>query len=202
MPTLLALLPCGASLRGVAAGRHCGLRDVTVCSARSLPNSQPLPSCALPALRIATPLRTPRPPRRYLLKYSVDDLLYNFRKRAGIPQPPGAKCVGWDCRTDWIEGSLAGLFLMGAGGHLRWVEHPVLRAMMNELIDGIENCTMPDGYLAAFPQAKLATDEHPGECGGGGGVEAGGNGGACPAHALTRRGGHAPAARLMWSRLG
>lgn len=32
---------------------------------------------------------------------------------------------------------------------------------MNELIDGIENCTEADGYLAAFPQAKLATDEHP-----------------------------------------
>ena len=70
---------------------------------------------------------------------------------------------------------------MGAGGHLRWVEHPQLRAMMNELIDGIENCTEGDGYLAAYPQAKLATDEHPGAwrvppplCvgGGGGGVGA------------------------------
>jgi hypothetical protein len=97
----------------------------------------------------------------YLLKYSVDDLLFNFRKRAGVPQAPGAACVGWDCREDWIEGSLAGLFLMGAGGHLRWREHAQLRQMMDELIDGIENCTEPDGYLAAFPQAKLATDEHP-----------------------------------------
>ena len=97
----------------------------------------------------------------YLLKYSVDDLLYNFRKRAGVPQPPGAACIGWDCRSDWIEGSLAGLFLMGAGGHLRWREHPQLRAMMDELIDGIENCTEADGYLAAFAQEKLATDEHP-----------------------------------------
>jgi hypothetical protein len=98
---------------------------------------------------------------QYLLQYSVDDLLWNFRKRAGVPQAPGAKCIGWDCREDWIEGSLAGLFLMGAGGHLRWREHPQLRAMMDELIDGIENCTEPDGYLAAFPQDKLATDEHP-----------------------------------------
>ena len=94
--------------------------------------------------------------------------------------------------------------MMGAGGHLRWVEHPVLRAMMNELIDGIENCTMPDGYLAAFPQAKLATDEHPGECGGGGRVEAGGIGGAARALRMHSQGagGRAPAVRLMWSRLG
>jgi hypothetical protein len=97
----------------------------------------------------------------YLLGYTVDDLLFNFRKRAGVPQPPGAQCIGWDCKTDWIEGSLAGLFLMGAGGHLRWIEHPVLRSMMDELIDGIENCTEADGYLAAFSQEKLATDEHP-----------------------------------------
>ena len=50
---------------------------------------------------------------------------------------------------------------MGAGGHLRWVEHPQLRSMMNEIIDGIENCTELDGYLAAFNQSTLATDEHP-----------------------------------------
>ena len=50
---------------------------------------------------------------------------------------------------------------MGAGGTLRWTEHAQLRSMMDELIDGIENTTEPDGYLAAFQQMKLATDEHP-----------------------------------------
>jgi len=98
----------------------------------------------------------------YLLKtYTVDNLLFNFRKRAGLPQPTGAHCMGWDCRADWIEGSPAGLFLMGAGGHLRWREHPELRSMMDELIDGIENCTEPDGWLSAYTQDKMATDEHP-----------------------------------------
>lgn len=63
--------------------------------------------------------------------------------------------------VNWIEGSIAGLFLMGAGGHLRWVEHPELRSMMDAIIDGIDNCTEPDGYLAAFNQSTLATDEHP-----------------------------------------
>ena len=108
---------------------------------------------------------------KYLLQYSIDDLLWNFRylpaglllldcklvdrKRAGVPQAPGAKCHGWDCREDWVEGSLAGLFLMGAGGHLRWQENTVLREMMDHLIEGIENCTEKDGYLAAFPQDKL-----------------------------------------------
>ena len=93
--------------------------------------------------------------------YTVDDLLFNFRKRANQTQPPNAHCIGWDCTADWIEGSPAGLFLMGAGGHLRWREIPALRAMMDALIDGIESCSEPDGWLAAFTQAKLATDEHP-----------------------------------------
>ena len=134
---------------------------------------------------------------KYLLGvYTVDNLLFNFRKRAGLPQPPGAHCMGWDCREDWcvfcrggrnkrrtklagqqrahphsppppppprcrIEGSPAGLFLMGAGGHLRWREIPALRAMMDALIDGIEACAEPDGWLSAYTQAKMATDEHP-----------------------------------------
>ena len=93
--------------------------------------------------------------------YTVDNLLFNFRKRAGLPQPPGAHCMGWDCTADWIEGSPSGLFLMGAGGHLRWREIPALRAMMDELIDGIENCTEADGWLSAYTQEKMATDEHP-----------------------------------------
>jgi hypothetical protein len=50
---------------------------------------------------------------------------------------------------------------MGAGGYLRWVENAQLRQMMNDVIDGIEECAEPDGYLAAFTQSKLATDEHP-----------------------------------------
>lgn len=34
----------------------------------------------------------------YLLQYSVDGLLFKFRERAGLPQPNGAQCIGWDCR--------------------------------------------------------------------------------------------------------
>eukprot|EP00971_Amphidinium_carterae_P189798 3767354-Amphidinium_carterae.1 len=32
----------------------------------------------------------------YLMQYSVDDLLFQYRQRAGLPQAPGAKCHGWD----------------------------------------------------------------------------------------------------------
>lgn len=97
---------------------------------------------------------------------SVDNLLYQFRKRgAGLPNcppnPPGAKCFGWDCGDDWVEGSAAGLFLMGAGGHLRWQENPTLRALLDQLVQGIANCSQPNGYIMAFPEDTLDSDEHP-----------------------------------------
>ena len=39
----------------------------------------------------------------YLLQYSVDDMLFPFRQRAGLPNP--GQCFGWDCPENWIEGS-------------------------------------------------------------------------------------------------
>jgi hypothetical protein len=96
----------------------------------------------------------------FLLSFSVENLLYNFRRRAGIPTG-NATCVGWDCHPDWVEGSLAAQFLMGAGNHLLWDEEPRLRAAMDALLIGIAACAEPNGYILAFPEAKLATSEHP-----------------------------------------
>lgn len=97
----------------------------------------------------------------FLLSFPVDDLLFNFRKRAGRPQPAGAACIGWDCKPDWVEGSLAAQYLMGAGNHLVWEEEPRLRAGLDALLAGIAECAQPNGYMLAFPEAALATSEHP-----------------------------------------
>jgi hypothetical protein len=53
---------------------------------------------------------------QYLLGYNVSDLLFNFRKRAGLPQPPGAHCVGWDCREDWLRAPWLACFSWAQGG--------------------------------------------------------------------------------------
>ena len=97
----------------------------------------------------------------YLLQYDVDDMLFPFRARAGVPQPPGAACFGWDCPADWIEGSTAALFLMGAGNYLRWEEHAQLRAMMDAVVAGIAECRQANGYIMGFDERKLSSDEHP-----------------------------------------
>jgi DUF1680 family protein len=85
----------------------------------------------------------------YLLKTcQVNQMLYYFRQRAGEAPPDSDEPkFGW-WESD-LRGSLAGLFLMGAGNTLRWIEHPELHKRLSEVIDGIEECREPDGYIFA-----------------------------------------------------
>ncbi|MDR2848696.1 MAG: glycoside hydrolase family 127 protein [Bacteroidales bacterium] len=90
----------------------------------------------------------------YLMNsFSTDHLLYAFRKRHGESNPPDDRPqVGfWD--TD-LRGSNAGRFMMGAGNTLRWMNDTALRKKMDELIDGIEACREPNGYILAYPPVK------------------------------------------------
>jgi hypothetical protein len=80
----------------------------------------------------------------YLLNCSdMDNMLFMFRKAAGVPNPPGKAESWWESRFP----SHAAQFLMGAGNALRWVEHEELRRRMDELIDGMEACVDPEGHL-------------------------------------------------------
>ena len=95
----------------------------------------------------------------YLLdSFSVNHLLVPFRQRAGQKDPPDdlPQVQFWD--TD-LRGSNAGRFLMGAGNTLRWIEHPELRKRLNELIDGIEACREPNGYILAYPPDQVRSEE-------------------------------------------
>jgi len=95
----------------------------------------------------------------YLLNsFSVNHMLWPFRIRAGQKDPPDDRpqVRFWD--TD-LRGSNAGRFLMGAGNTLRWMEHPELRNRLNELIDGIEACREPNGYILAYPPDKTRSEE-------------------------------------------
>ena len=97
---------------------------------------------------------------QYLLNnFSVDDLLYVYRKRAGIPNPPG-KAFSWDTggypqgTAPEGAGSVAGLFLMGSGNALRWEEDKQLRKRMNAVVAGIAESKQPDGFIMGYPENK------------------------------------------------
>jgi hypothetical protein len=94
----------------------------------------------------------------YLLNsFSVDEMLYPFRIRAGVPDPPRERPIDglfdfW-CRD--LLGSEAGRFLMGAGNTLRWMEHAELRRRVHRVVDGIGACQEPDGYCYAFARRRM-----------------------------------------------
>jgi len=96
----------------------------------------------------------------YLLNsYSVDELLRQFRDRAGIPNPPGLRKPKTKFWEHDLAGSNAGRFLMGAGNTLRWINHPELRRRLNAVVDGIAECSGPNGYIMAYPKNTIFFSE-------------------------------------------
>jgi DUF1680 family protein len=98
----------------------------------------------------------------YLLEsWSFDELVREFRDRAGKPNPPGL------CKQDtfWerdLAGSNAGRFLMGAGNAVRWTDHPELRTRLDRVVDIIEECRQPNGYIMAYPEDSTFYSERGG----------------------------------------
>jgi DUF1680 family protein len=95
----------------------------------------------------------------YLLgSFTVDEMLRQFRERAEKPNPPGLRPPDsfWD---NDLAGSNAGRFLMGAGNTLRWMEQPELRRRVDQLVDGIETCREPNGYVMAYPPDTIFYNE-------------------------------------------
>jgi hypothetical protein len=98
----------------------------------------------------------------YLLtSFGVDDMLRPFRERAGKPVRPGLRepIPFWETS---LPGSSAGRFLMGAANTLRWMEHAELRDAMNAIVDGIEECRAPNGYIMAYPEDLILHSERGG----------------------------------------
>jgi len=98
----------------------------------------------------------------YLLgSFQVDEMLRPFRERAGKPVRAGLRppIPFWDTT---LPGSSAGRFLMGAANTLRWMENADLRAAMNEIVDGIDECKQPNGYIMAYPEEMILYSERGG----------------------------------------
>lgn len=101
--------------------------------------------------------------RRYLMdNFSVDDLLKDFRIRAGKPAPGDMMGLA----EPWVTvlpGSNAGRFLMGAGNYLRWKDNVALRAKMDAVVEGIYDCE-DDGYIMGYPEDRIFYFENGAYC--------------------------------------
>jgi DUF1680 family protein len=93
--------------------------------------------------------------------FSIEEMLRPFRERAGKPVRRGMRqpIAFWETT---LPGSSAGRFLMGAGNTLRWIDHPELRAWLNAVVDGIEECRSPNGYIMAYPEDLILDSERGG----------------------------------------
>jgi len=95
----------------------------------------------------------------YLLhSFTFDELVRNFRLKAGIPVQP----FNPNFDRFWMKelpGSEAGRFLMSAGNTLRWMDNAELRKEMNDIVDVIDQCKEPDGYCMAYPKGAIFTGE-------------------------------------------
>ena len=96
---------------------------------------------------------------QYLLtSYTADDLLRQFYERKGkirAFKPTGSQ-VFWE---EDLAGSNAGRFLMGAGNTVRWIDDAELRKRLNTVVDGIEECRQPNGYIMAYPEDTIFYSE-------------------------------------------
>jgi DUF1680 family protein len=96
---------------------------------------------------------------QYLLNsFTVEQLLRQFYERTG--KVTAFKATG--SQIEWEEdlaGSNAGRFLMGAGNTVRWIDDPELRRRINAVVDGIEECRQPNGYIMAYPEDTIFYSE-------------------------------------------
>jgi hypothetical protein len=96
---------------------------------------------------------------QYLLNtYTVEQLLRQFYERTGKVtgfRPTGSQ-IFWE---EDLAGSNAGRFLMGAGNTVRWIDDPELRRRLNAVVDGIEECRQPNGYIMAYPEDTIFYSE-------------------------------------------
>jgi len=98
----------------------------------------------------------------YLLNsWTADELVREFRDRAGKPNPTGLRKQAPFWERD-LAGSNAGRFLMGAGNALRWTDHPELRRRLDYIVDVIEECRQPNGYIMAYPEDSIFYSERAG----------------------------------------
>ncbi len=102
--------------------------------------------------------------RIYLSQFPVDDMLFWFRVRSGDPNPPG-QSYGWDNAGFeggyGLKGSVAGAFMMGAGGHVRWANDSALWAALAAVVDGVAVAQQADGFAMAFNQEDTHCRENP-----------------------------------------
>jgi len=96
--------------------------------------------------------------RHFLKQFKFEDLLYWFDEKLG-KSSGGQPYRGHF--EDNLKGQTASQYLMGAGNALRWVEDEELHRGIDRILDKIEECEEPDGFMMPISKYEFADHEYP-----------------------------------------
>lgn len=97
--------------------------------------------------------------KKYIVEFDTNRLMHTFRINAGLPsnaEPLG----GWEDVECGLRGHFVGHFL-SACSRFAFADHDeCLKVKANEIVDVMDACVKPNGYLSAFEEEKLDMLEH------------------------------------------
>ncbi|NQX47947.1 glycoside hydrolase family 127 protein [Paenibacillus tritici] len=92
--------------------------------------------------------------KKYIAEFDLNRLLHTFKLNAGLPsdaEPLG----GWESPESGLRGHFAGHYLSACAKFAYGDQDQALRRKACEIVDIMEACAKPNGYLSAFEEEKL-----------------------------------------------
>lgn len=88
----------------------------------------------------------------YLLILDVDNLVWSFRKTAGLPTP-GTPYGGWEAPNVELRGHFVGHYMSATAQMWASTHNEMLKEKMTTLVSALQECQekIGTGYLSAFP---------------------------------------------------
>ncbi|XP_010519734.1 PREDICTED: uncharacterized protein LOC104799093 [Tarenaya hassleriana] len=88
----------------------------------------------------------------YLLMLDIDNLVWNFRKTAGL-DAPGESYTGWEKPSSELRGHFIGHYLSATAYMWASTRNDTLKEKMTSLVSALSECQQKigTGYLSAFP---------------------------------------------------
>ncbi|MEA4992582.1 MAG: glycoside hydrolase family 127 protein, partial [Oscillibacter sp.] len=95
---------------------------------------------------------------QFLKQFRFEDMLYWFDEKLGIPTD-GKPYRGHF--EDNLKGQTASQYLMGAGNLLRWQDDKELHDGIERILDKLEQCEEPDGFMMPITKYEFSDHEYP-----------------------------------------
>jgi len=96
--------------------------------------------------------------KKYITDFDIDRLMHTFRKNAGI-ESTAEPLGGWEAETVEVRGHFVGHFLSACSKFAYGTQDDFLKNKADAIVDIMEACARPNGYLSAFDESALDTLE-------------------------------------------